>query len=602
MKTTWTPAVLVLLAMRYALSAEPPAMSSTLIPDDRRIDWKPGIPGGIPKYPPFASVKDPPYSAKADGKADDTQAIQKAIDACPVGKAVLLPAGTYRLTTELKISKGIALRGEGPAKTKLINESDKDHIIGIRNWDQEGTAKILSGCNKGSTAITVDDASKFKINELLLIDALNDPDLVDINGEEGVCTYAGREDGKRAMGQLVLLTAKNGNNITLSRPLAFTFKPELKPEASRSTDKAISDAGVEDLYIEMTRRHTDESSPIRIWNGIHCWIRNVESCRGWFFGHVTMRKCLGCEVRDSYFHHSHGYQGGQAYGVLVGGQSSDCLVENCVMYHLKAGMMLGSAGPGNVFGYNFATGIVGSDYPKTQWAHPDFSCHAPHPYMNLFEGNIGSTISFDFIHGSSSHNTLYRNRIDMNSHMPDGRALPSNGNGVRMDKGNHFENIVGNVFGYDGIKGVLDAGKKFNFDQKIVWCLGHPDDDKVAQTLLRHGNFDYISKQVQWDPNISVRKLPQSLYLTAKPAFFGNTPWPPIGPDVSPMTNSIPARERFLKIPTADREAQDLFYEGEYLIAEKRPAEAKPVLQQLLTKYPSSPFAATAKGVLEQIK
>ena len=50
--------------------------------------------------------------------------------------------------------------------------------------------------------------------------------------------------------------------------------------------------------------------------------------------------------------------------------------------------------------------------------------HAPHPYMNLFEGNYGSTVCFDFIHGSSSHNTLFRNYIDMDCRMPDGRVLP----------------------------------------------------------------------------------------------------------------------------------------------------------------------------------
>src|SRR5579862_1217967 len=99
-------------------SAAVPAANAPVIPEDRRIDWKPGIPGGIPVYPPFASVKDAPYGAKGDGKNDDTAAIQKAIDACPLGKAVLLPAGTYRLTARINLLKGIALRGEGPEKTK----------------------------------------------------------------------------------------------------------------------------------------------------------------------------------------------------------------------------------------------------------------------------------------------------------------------------------------------------------------------------------------------------------------------------------------------------------------------------------------------------
>ncbi|MBI3830480.1 MAG: hypothetical protein HY291_13250 [Planctomycetes bacterium] len=578
------------------------AKGNVLIPEDRRIEWKPGIPGGIPKYPPFASVKDPPYGAKGDGKADDTAAIQKAIDACPPGKAVLIPAGTYRLTGVLKLMKGIALRGEGPEKSKLLNEADKDHLIGMCDWDQDATAKILSGYTRGSTQITVDNAAKLKVGELLLIDQLNDPELVNINGEEGLCNYAGREDGKRAMGQLVQIAAKNGTTLTLSRPLYYTFKEEFKPEATRSTDKAIVGAGVEDLYLEMTRKRTDESSTIKVWQGVHCWVKNVESSRGWMFGHVTFRRSLGCEVRDSFFHHGLGYQAGQAYGVIVGGQSTDILVENCLFYSLKAGMMLGTCGPGNVFAYNFGTGMVGSDYPKTQWAYAEVSTHAPHPYMNLFEGNYFSTACFDFIHGSSSHNTVFRNYADMDNRGPDGRAMGANENAMRIDKGNYYENFVGNVFGHEGIKAVLEAGAKPNFDQRYVWCLGYPDDPKVAQTILRHGNFDFVSKQIQWDPNITVRKLPNSLYLTAKPAFFDKTPWPAIGPDVNPMVTSIPARDRFLKIPKAEREAQDLEYLGEYLIDLGKKPDATAALQQVLTKYPQSPWAQKAKAVLEQMK
>jgi len=570
-----------------------------VIPDDRRIDWKPGIPGGIPNYPPFASVKDPAYGAKGDGVADDTVAIQKAIDACPAGKAVLLPPGNYRLTGMLRLQKGIALRGEGPEKTRLINEATKDHIIGMCDWDQDLTSKIVSGYTRGSTAIVVEDASKFKVGELLLIDQLNDPDLVDIAGIEGVCTYAGREDGKRAMGQLVQISAKNGKELTLSRPLYYTFKEALKPEATRSTDKAIVGAGVEDLYIEMTKRHTDESSSIRVWQGVRCWVKNVESCNGWQFGHVTFRRSLACEVRDCYFHHALGYQGGQAYGVIVGGQSTDVLVENCIMYHLKAGMMIATCGPGNVFAYNYSTGMVGRDYPKTLWAHADLTAHAPHPYLNLFEGNYFSSVCFDFIHGSSSHNTLFRNYSDMDNHM-DGRPLPTNINAIRFDKRNYFENVVGNVFGHEGMKGILDAGAKPDFDQHIVWCLGYPDDPKVAQTLLKHGNYDFLTKQVQWDPNISNHQLPASLYLAAKPAYFGKLPWPVIGPDANPMVSSIPARDRFLKIPQAEREAQDMCYLGQYLILEKNEPEGKAALQQVIAKYPNSPFAKIAKSLLEQ--
>jgi hypothetical protein len=112
----------------------------SVIPAQRRIDWKPGVPGGIPHYSIFASVKD--LGAKGDGSADDTAAIQRAIDQCPAGSAVLLPAGTYRLTAMLKINTSIVLRGEGAAKTRLINEAAADPVIGIGSREFGSAVRI----------------------------------------------------------------------------------------------------------------------------------------------------------------------------------------------------------------------------------------------------------------------------------------------------------------------------------------------------------------------------------------------------------------------------------------------------------------------------
>ncbi len=39
--------------------------------------------------------------------------------------------------------------------------------------------------------------------------------------------------------------------------------------------------------------------------------------------------------------------------------------------------------------------------------------------------------------------------------------------------------------------------------------------------------------------------LPRSLYLTDKPAWFGDLPWPPFGPDTEFEKNKIPAQVRF---------------------------------------------------------
>ena len=78
------PFVLVLALWPLAPQAQP------LIPEHRRMDWKPGVPGGIPAYPGFANVKTA-YGAKGDGRHDDTAAIQMAMDDCPEGKASSFP-------------------------------------------------------------------------------------------------------------------------------------------------------------------------------------------------------------------------------------------------------------------------------------------------------------------------------------------------------------------------------------------------------------------------------------------------------------------------------------------------------------------------------
>ncbi|KAF0246930.1 MAG: hypothetical protein FD180_289 [Planctomycetota bacterium] len=592
-------ALLFLLAPGFA-SAQ--ARAASLIPEDRRMDWNPGIPGGIPVYPAFANVKAAPYNAKGDGKADDTAAIQKALDDCPEGKAVLVPAGAYRLTAQLTIAKGVVLRGEGPEKTRLFNEAASGHAISLCNYDNEFATKVLKGAVKGSMSITVEDAARFRAGDLLLVDQLNDPDLVSIQGEGGLCRWAGREDGKRAMGQLVELVKKDGNTLTISRPLAITFKDALEPQAVRTSDKIIRRAGVEDLYLELTKRRTDQSSSIKLWNTIHCWVKNIESSRCWFDGHVTLKKSLGCEIRDGYFHHAHAYGSGHGYGVLLTAQSTDTLVENNTCYHLNTGPQVSCSGPGNVIAYNFSFQTWGRDYPKTDWAHSDLSQHAAHPFLNLFEGNQVGTLCFDFYWGSSSHNTLFRNAADMRNPRLDGQQMTRNIVGFRLDKFSRFNNALGNVLGHEGMKGQAESDGRSDFTTPLVWSFGHPDDPEVKKTLLRHGNFDHVSRQTQWDPAIKERKLPDSLYLPAKPAFFGKLPWPPIGPDRQPMVGSIPARERFMKIPVPEREAQDLFYLGEFHLAAGQTEEARAAFKEVVERFPGSSSAPRAREQLEKLR
>ncbi len=83
-----------------------------------------------------------------------------------------------------------------------------------------------------------------------------------------------------------------------------------------------------------------------------------------------------------------------------------------------------------------------------------------------------------------------------------------------------------------------------------VTLLSAPDaaSSRVISTVIRHGNFDYLTNKVAWDPSIPNHTLPPSLYLTGKPAFFnagrGYT-WPWVDPTSATPVLTLPAKARY---------------------------------------------------------
>jgi hypothetical protein len=89
-----------------------------------------------------------------------------------------------------------------------------------------------------------------------------------------------------------------------------------------------------------------------------------------------------------------------------------------------------------------------------------------------------------------------------------------------------------------------------------VWKLGYDPqhwdqaaDPQVRSTVLRDGNFDFLTNAVHWDR--APRALPSSLYLQAKPAFFGDERWPWVDPTAPTKLYALPARQRYEAIVRA---------------------------------------------------
>ncbi|MBO0841373.1 MAG: hypothetical protein J2O49_11200, partial [Sciscionella sp.] len=70
------------------------------------------------------------FGARGDGNADDTMAIQKALDVASAnGGTVYLPAGRYRIRRALITRNNTVLRGDGRAATRIVQASPTEDAI-----------------------------------------------------------------------------------------------------------------------------------------------------------------------------------------------------------------------------------------------------------------------------------------------------------------------------------------------------------------------------------------------------------------------------------------------------------------------------------------
>ncbi len=523
---------------------------SVLIPPERRVEWtgNVGIPGGVPDRTTVCVSID--AATFGDGVTDATAAIQDALDSCPDDEVVLLPAGTYRVTDTIGVPSHKVLRGEGMGVSIVSYEGPSGGRSGIALSGYphfstgERSVSIVTGAHKGSTTITLAEPPDAQVGDLMLVDQLNDSELVDPEGVEGKCTYCGRADGDRTLGQIVEITAIAGNDVSFNIPLYWTYSTSLSPQATPApANTFVRWAGVESLTV--TQPDPLVTYLIEMQATQHCWLRDVEAERAdWRL--VWMLQSLQNEIRASYFHESiNGYGRSHGYGVLVDMFSSANLVEDNIFHTLDGGFMMTAGGAsGNVFGYNY---MQDSRFDDPWWltGSPSLN-HAPHPMMNLWEGNVGYQIVADFIHGSSSHNTVYRAR----SRGWQSETITANNNAVAFATKNTSMNVLGCVLGTEGRSTRYEVlpGQAYDNTEGVIWALGimhGVEDPNVAATLLRHGNWDYVTGDAVWDPDIRVVDLPPSLYHLSKPAWFGDVAWPPMGPDVTNLVEKIPAQLRY---------------------------------------------------------
>ena len=124
--------------------------------------WRPDLPR--PAAGSLYNVRLAPYRAKADGKTDDTAAIQTALDEAGRGGGgtVFLPPGIYRVETHLTVPPGVELRGSDdvPHRAMLMGRGTGTVMYALEGRgtaDPDGAAPfiLLDGPGAGVRGLSV---------------------------------------------------------------------------------------------------------------------------------------------------------------------------------------------------------------------------------------------------------------------------------------------------------------------------------------------------------------------------------------------------------------------------------------------------------------
>jgi hypothetical protein len=585
----------------FSQSASAATQMAGIIPADRMTTWNPGLNaiGGIPNRTTIYRTLSP-----RGGSLDDTAAIQSALDTCPPGQVVKLSPGTFNINSgglhfrrsdcTLRGS-GTGALGSGNGGTRLI-KADRDTnpsfaVLYVGNGvGQSSSINLAADAIKGTNSLTLVSNRGIRVGEIVLIDQVTDNDPRVWWGPQhnppggGSRRWFARQD--RSLTQMMEVTAVKGNTITFSTPFHITFKVEYAAQLSRYANPVLHRVGIEDLYL-YGGMGGDGHGNISVALCAYCWVKNIEA--HWSIGtsvgfYATFRSVL----RDSYIHETPDPNpGGAGYLVGLNYGASDNLIENNVIWNGNKNIVMRATGGGNVIAYNYMDDSYGATYPHA----PEAGLNAGHyttPHMELLEGNYSHNYKGDSFWGNSIYITVFRNWLSAlrAAHPPlntyaftSGHCVYKYGDyggraAVDVQAYSYHTNFVGNILGMPNQQLLgYDSKSCFNstevgwtyenlhgfLSQNIVpmWNIGALQTragwqwvSNAYETQLRQGNWDWVTTKQTWHGiggaagSGTPQPIPNSLYLTAAPPFFGNNRWPWVDPATG-ATYTLPAKYCF---------------------------------------------------------
>jgi len=489
---------------------------------------------------------------------------------------------------------------------------------GDQNYDNAANL-VASSLTVDSTSITVSapfvkgSINNIQVGSLIFIDQLDDAS-VPANGvfvcQASFCSGGGSGNGRNwrpsTQEEPQIVTSISGSGpwtIGISPGIRMPNYTSAKtPQLWSDTGQPITNVGIQNISLDS--RSNGDFATFQMLNCVNCWVKGVRfigpSTNGAGTYQVWAYQSRNVTVRDSYFYGSSATSNNYA---LSNWASADDLFENNVTQHVAFGNMQEGC-IGCVQGYNFAI----DDYytnGDAQWQQASSYHHGSGDAFVLFEGNEGIGATGDDVHGTSNLFTVFRNYF--NGRDPNGgssggkteQTVP-----ILLYTYNRFWNIVGNVLGTAGYHSTYQCtaatiGQASCSNSGQIYSVGFQDTDVPANhndpytvsSILRWGNYDTVTAAVRFcgdvtntgwlttcggkseiplsltdglanaiptvgDTLAGQPGLPPSFYYSSKPSWWGTTPWPANGPDVSGgnianvggHANHIPAANCYLSV------------------------------------------------------
>lgn len=402
-----------------------------------------GVPGGIDQYlvggvndravtGTVITITDAPYSADNTGVSNVRDAVAAAITAASPGDVIYFPAGTYRFDSGFLYTgykDNITIRGAGTDLTTFYCSAGNQPIFQCSSpGDINGSEQTVTGTKtKGTATLAISNTTNYTVGRHIRVSYENETDNTRIQaGAAPIWHSIGAPFGRHYVGKITGVVANT--SITIDPPLPSDGTNLAVKVGVYPSNSITSGWGFEDFSVSFDPVSTERvTSFIYLNTAEYCWVHNVNfldwsrttsngSC-------VVVSRSYRCEVRKCVFNAT---VGSSSDGGIGTGESTSCLyVDNIFSGPWDVTIYDNGNAYNNVIAYNYATGSNGSYF------------HNLHPSLNLFEGNNFPGHQSDGYHGSSSHNTFFRNLLRGPFYLT-----------LNRFKRNYV--IAGNILGIDG--------------------------------------------------------------------------------------------------------------------------------------------------------